>query len=79
MAKINERKKYKFSEIIAMLENEELPDGTILVSEGIIYRLKFVDGEKVNLITYAANAHSTGKFYSDSINTTWNIKAPLAD
>lgn len=33
MTKIDESKQYKFSEIIAMLDNRELPKGTIVTSE----------------------------------------------
>ncbi|WP_057001714.1 hypothetical protein, partial [Carnobacterium maltaromaticum] len=78
MTKIEERKQYKFSEIIAMLENKELPEGT-----------KVTLCHSSNLYYYAGEGEVGFWLYdhygvtpptgSTHINYEWTIKLPKED
>ena len=78
MTKIDESKQYKFSEIIAMLENKELPEGT-----------KVTLCHSSNLYYYAGEGESGFWLYdhygitpptgSTHINYEWTIKLPKED
>lgn len=79
MTKIDESKQYKFSEIIAMLENEELPNETNISSgtESFIV-LKCMLGTfglASNKDDFFVKAHIT----PTDINSYWSIKLPKAD
>jgi hypothetical protein len=79
MTKIDESKQYKFSEIIAMLENSELPEGTELTnayySASSIYVVSKLDSSDSDCMF---NKRSGGVAHADIrlISYPWSIKLP---
>lgn len=76
MTKIDETKQYKFSEIIAMVENKELPEGTKVAPNGAFDYL--VVGKNASL-----NNADGSTFVKFNINLAfrkpWTIKLPKED
>lgn len=78
MTKIDESKQYKFSEIIAMLENRELPEGTKVTlchSSNLYY---YAGEGKVGFWLYD-HYGVTPPTGSTHINYEWTIKLPKED
>ena len=78
MAKIDESKQYKFSEIIAMLENKELPKGTKVTlchSSNLYY---YAGEGEVGFWLYD-HYGVTPRTGSTHINYEWTIKLPKED
>lgn len=82
MFKIDESKQYKFSEIIAMLENKELPAETVIsmagrgfgVGENMLGFMGLFDHSKFN------QAKSLDvRITPHEINSLWTIKLPEED
>ncbi|WP_366533535.1 hypothetical protein ACOJIU_18005 (plasmid) [Carnobacterium maltaromaticum] len=79
MTKIDESKQYKFSEIIAMLENSELPLNTCVTnSEGKGYIVRKTAGQNFGLV------HKSGMdvkiiITARGINDLWTINLPEED
>lgn len=82
MTKIEERKQYKFSEIIAMLENKELPAETVIsmagrdfgVGENMLGFMGLFDHSRFN------QAKSLDvRITPHEINSLWTIKLPEED
>ncbi|TFI93112.1 hypothetical protein CKN61_03240 [Carnobacterium divergens] len=81
MTKIYETKQYKFSEIIAMLENKELPEGTKVVSVGNDPNkciVKSTLGGDLNLYHYLESTMPIAMF-SHYFRKGWTIKLPKED
>ena len=82
MTKIDETKQYKFSEIIAMLENKELPVGTVLINAYYTEKYPYVVAKyssaslfnsifEMNLNVLTLNEKTFGYL--------WTIKLPKED
>lgn len=78
MTKIDESKQYKFSEIIAMLENSELPEGTkvTLCHSSNLYYYAGEGDVGFWLYDHYGVTPRTG---STHINYEWTIKLPKED
>lgn len=84
MTKIDESKQYKFSEIIAMLENKELAEGTVIQRENKIYGAKVVKVEsnvvgEVGLISMFEKVSIAVAVTLLDINSFWSIELPKED
>ena len=82
MAKIDGSKQYKFSEIIAMLENSELPEGTELTnayySANHVYVVSKLDGFDSDCM-FDKRSSSVTNIDIWLISYLWSIKLPKAD
>ena len=78
MTKIDESKQYKFSEIIAMLENSELPEGTkvTLCHSSNLYYYAGEGDTGFWLYDHYGVTLRTGSMH---INYEWTIKLPKED
>ena len=83
MAKIDESKQYKFSEIIAMLENEELPVGTeVFMSDQFypdVYTVESGINVSYGLSKYRNCSLVAGETSSLNISNLWNVRLPKED
>lgn len=84
MTKIDESKQYKFSEIIAMLENKELAEGTVIRRENKIYSDKVLKVEsnvvgEVGLISMFEKESIAVAVTLLDINSFWSIGLPKED
>ncbi|MDT1943360.1 hypothetical protein AB6883_12815 [Carnobacterium maltaromaticum] len=82
MTKIDESKQYKFSEIIAMLENSELPEGTELTnayySANHVYVVSKLDGFDSDCM-FDKRSSSVANMDIRLISYLWSIKLPKED
>ena len=82
MTKIDESKQYKFSEIIAMLENKELPEGTELTnayySANHVYVVSKLDGFDSDCM-FDKRSSSVAHIDIRLISYLWSIKLPKED
>ena len=82
MTKIDESKQYKFSEIIAMLENSELPEGTELTnayySANHVYVVSKFDGFNSDCMIDKRSS-SVANMDIRLISYLWSIKLPKED
>ena len=82
MTKIDESKQYKFSEIIAMLENSELPEGTELTnayySANHVYVVSKLDGFDSDCM-FDKRSSSVTNIDIWLISYLWSIKLPKED
>lgn len=82
MTKIDESKQYKFSEIIAMLENKELPEGTELTnayySANHVYVVSKLDGFDSDCM-FDKRSSSVANMDIRLISYLWSIKLPKED
>lgn len=84
MTKIDESKQYKFSEIIAMLENKELAEETVIRRENKMYGDKGLKVEsnvvgEVGLISMFEKHSIAVAVTLLDINSFWSIKLPKED
>ncbi|MFS7400718.1 hypothetical protein [Carnobacterium maltaromaticum] len=84
MTKIDESKQYKFSEIIAMLENKELAEGTVIRRENKIYSDKVLKVEsnvvgEAGLISMFEKVSIQVAVTLLDINSFWSIELPKED
>ncbi|MHC5551240.1 hypothetical protein [Carnobacterium maltaromaticum] len=81
MTKIDESKQYKFSEIIAMLENKELPAGTAIRRENKKYGEKILEiqGNGLDLVQKFGKGKISVSVGNVEINSFWSIKLPKED
>lgn len=81
MAKIDESKQYKFIEIIAMLENKELPAGTAIRRENKKYGEKILEiqGNGLDLVQKFGKGKISVIVGNVEINSFWSIKLPEED
>lgn len=82
MTKIDEAKQYKFSEIIAMMENKELPVGTELKQSSDSDRVVCVStiwGREIALKESAEYEWNEFWIFPAEINDLWTIKLPKED
>lgn len=79
MTKIEERKQYKFSEIIAMLENRELPKGTIVTSEHYPNSYPLIVAESLYCGALHDKSGKSPELTSRLIIHSWTIKLPKED
>lgn len=79
MTKIDEIKKYKFSEIVRMLEDSELPKGTILTSELYPNSYPLIVEEALYCDTLFNKNGDSPELSSRLINYSWTIKLPKED
>lgn len=79
MTKIDETKQYKFSEIVRMVEEGELPEGTRVSANGAYDYL--VVGKKANINKlYNADGNDIVMFNLDMLfSRLWTIKLPKED
>lgn len=76
MSKIDETKQYKFSEIIAMLENKELPEGTVL-ENGYFPDCYEVEESGYGFTLFEQKGYKPAPILcSRLINYSWTIKLP---
>ncbi|MDW5523628.1 hypothetical protein R6Z02_07690 [Carnobacterium maltaromaticum] len=80
MIKIDESKQYKFSEIAVMLENKELPKGTILFNDYYTnyYPLIVTEEMYCNALFTKASGDAP-KLDNRLISYSWTIKLPKED
>lgn len=82
MTKIDESKKYKFSEIIAMLEDSELPEGAELTnayySANHVYVVSKLDGFDSDCM-FDKRSSSVANMDIRLISYLWSIKLPKED
>ena len=84
MTKIDESKQYKFSEIIAMLENKELEEGTVIRRKNKMYSDKVLKVEsnivgEVGLISMFEKVSIAVAVTLLDINSFWSIELPKED
>lgn len=84
MTKIDESKQYKFSEIIAMLENKELPDETVIRRKNKMYSDKVLKVEsnivgEVGVLSPSEKVSISANIALIDINSFWSIKLPKED
>ena len=82
MTKIDESKKYKFSEIIAMLENSELPEGTELTNAYYSANHVYVVSKLVGFDSdcmFDKRSSSVAGMDIRLISYLWSIKLPKED
>ena len=84
MTKIDESKQYKFSEIIAMLENKELPDETVIRRKNKMYSDKVLKVEsnivgEVGVSSPSEKVSISANIALIDINSFWSIKLPKED
>ncbi|WP_010050284.1 hypothetical protein [Carnobacterium maltaromaticum] len=84
MTKIDESKQYKFSEIIAMLENKELAEGTVIRRKNKMYSDKVLKVEsnvvgEVGLISMFEKESIAVAVTLLDINSFWSIGLPKED
>lgn len=84
MTKIDESKQYKFSEIIAMLENKELAEGTVIRRENKMYSNKVLKVEsnivgEVGVLSPSEKVSISANIALLDINSFWSIKLPKED
>lgn len=83
MTKIDESKQYKFSEIIAMLENKELPVGTeVFMSDQFypdVYTVESGINVSYGLSKYRNCSLVAGETSSLNISNLWNVRLPKED
>lgn len=79
MAKIDENKQYKFSEIIAMLENKELPKNTNIRCENKRFNADTNTFGKLGLVDAASKFIIEATISIIDINALWTIELPKAD
>lgn len=84
MTKIDESKQYKFSEIIAMLENKELAEGTVIRRKNKMYTDKVLKVEsnivgEVGLISMFEKVSIAVAVTLLDINSFWSIELPKED
>lgn len=76
MTKIDETKQYKFSEIITMLENLELPEGTVL-EDGYYHDNYIVERAGYGLTFFEQKGYRNAPVLcARLINYLWTIKLP---
>ncbi|MDT2011215.1 hypothetical protein [Carnobacterium divergens] len=79
MIKIDETKQYKFSEIVRMVEDGELPEGTKVAASGVFDYLLVGKGSNVNKL-YNADGNDIAMFNLDMLfSRLWTIKFPKED
>jgi hypothetical protein len=81
MTKIDESKQYKFSEIIAMLENKELPAETVIRRENKKYGEKILEIQSngLDLVEKFGKSNISVSVGIVEINSFWSIKLPKED
>ena len=79
MTKIDESKQYKFSEIIAMLDNRELPKGTIVTSEHYPNSYPLIVAESLYCGALHDKSGKSPELTSRLIIHSWTIKLPKED
>ncbi|MGO2961257.1 MAG: hypothetical protein ACTIDE_01830 [Carnobacterium maltaromaticum] len=80
MTRIDESKQYKFSEIAVMLENKELPKGTILFNDYYTNHYPLIVTEELycNALFTKASGEAP-KLDNRLISYSWTIKMPKED
>lgn len=79
MKKVDETKQYKFSEIVRMLEDSELPKGTILTSELFPNSYPLIVEEALYCDTLFNKSGDSPELNSRLIRNSWTIKLPKED
>ncbi|MFS7206677.1 hypothetical protein AB6831_04120 [Carnobacterium divergens] len=79
MTKIDETKQYKLSEIVRMLEDSELPKGTILTSELYPNSYPLIVEEALYCDTLFNKSGDSPELSSRLIRNSWTIKLPKED
>lgn len=83
MTKIDESKQYKFSEIIAMLENKELAEGTEVFrsdeKDPLKFRVCFGDDNSLVLVGVYNLSVISVKVSGLNVGSQWSIKLPKED
>lgn len=79
MTKIDETKQYKLSEIVRMLEDSELPKGTILTSELYPNSYPLIVDEALYCDTLFNKSGDSPELSSRLIRNYWTIKLPDED
>ncbi|MEG0601321.1 MAG: hypothetical protein RR494_14230 [Vagococcus sp.] len=83
MTKIDESKQYKFSEIIAMLENKELAEGTEVFrsdeKDPLKFSVCFGDNNSLELVGVYNLSVISVKVSGLNVGSQWSIKLPKED
>ncbi|MDT1959498.1 hypothetical protein MX629_13820 [Carnobacterium divergens] len=79
MTKIDETKQYKFSEIVRMVEDKELPVGTKVAASEITDYLLVAEGLNTNKLT-SSDGDNIARFnFNIVFSRLWTIKLPKED
>ncbi|MDT1959518.1 hypothetical protein MX629_13925 [Carnobacterium divergens] len=76
MTKIDETKRYKFSEIVRMVEDKELPEGTLLKNSYYHFEYEVIKTDKGFSIFEPKGVGNAPTLCSRLLNFKWTIKLP---